>query len=48
MDRTIKVRRSKPLDSKPDYNGPVWKKDDWLQKIEQKKIDDEDYTLKMQ
>ena len=48
MGRTIKVRRSKPVDSKPNYHKPVWHNDDWLTKIEQKKIEDEQYTKKMQ
>ena len=48
LERTIKVRRSKPVDSKPNYHKPVWHNDDWLSKIEQKKMDDEDYTAKVQ
>lgn len=44
MDRNIKVRRSKRVDLKPNYHKPVWHGDEWLTKIEQKKIDDEKYT----
>lgn len=33
MDRTIRVRKSKPQDLKPDYHDAVWRNDDWLQKI---------------
>lgn len=47
MGRNIKVRRSKRVDMKPDYHGPVWSRDEWLTKIEQKKIDDEKYTQEM-
>lgn len=38
MGKTIKVRKSKPLDLKPNYHKPVWANDEWLEKIEQKKI----------
>lgn len=31
MDRTIKVRRSKPIDLKPNYHTPIWHNDHWLQ-----------------
>lgn len=33
MERTIKVRKSKPVDMKPTYNKPVWHNDNWLQQI---------------
>jgi hypothetical protein len=34
----IKVRKSKPLDLKPNYHVPVWNNDDWLAGVEQRKI----------
>lgn len=40
MGRNIKVRKSKPVDLKPNYHKPLWDNDDWLTKIEQKKMDD--------
>jgi hypothetical protein len=44
MERTIKVRRSKAIDLKPNYHKPIWHNDDWLQQIEQKKIATEKLT----
>lgn len=44
MDRTIRVRKSKPQDLKPNYHGPIWHNDDWLQQIERKKIENEQLT----
>lgn len=41
MDRTIRVRKSKPQDLKPDYHDAVWRNDDWLQKIQRRKIENE-------
>jgi len=38
MERTIRVRKSKPMDQKPNYHRPVWHNDDWLQQIEKRKI----------
>jgi hypothetical protein len=38
MDRVIKVRKSKPLDLKPNYHVPVWNNDDWLAGVEQRKV----------
>lgn len=38
MDRVIKVRKSKPLDMKPNYHKPIWHNDDWLADIEKRKI----------
>ena len=48
MDRTIRVRKSKPMHLKPNYHMPVWHNDDWLQGIENKKIEDEKYTKEME
>lgn len=48
MGRNIKVRRSKPVDLKPNYHKPIWHNDRWLTNIEQKKIEDEKYTKEMQ
>lgn len=39
LDRTIRVRKSKPMHLKPNYHRPVWHNDDWLQGIENKKIE---------
>jgi len=44
LERTIRVRKSKPNDMKPNYHDAVWRNDDWLQKIEQKKLEDEKFT----
>lgn len=33
MDRTIRVRKSKPQDQKPNYHEAIWKNDEYLQKI---------------
>ena len=44
MGRTIKVRKSRALDLKPNYHKPVWANDDWLQGIENKKIETEKLT----
>ena len=38
MERTIKVRRSKPNRDRVNYHEAIWHKDDWYSKIEQKKI----------
>lgn len=38
LDRTIRVRKSKPQDLKPNYHDAVWRNDDWLQKIEKTKL----------
>lgn len=38
MERTIKVRKSKPVDLKPNYHKPVWHNDNWLQDIERRKL----------
>lgn len=45
MERVIKVRKSKPLDLKPNYHVPVWNNDDWLAGVEQRKIDNEKLTI---
>lgn len=39
LDRTIRVRKSKPMHLKPNYHEPVWHNDAWLQDIENKKIE---------
>lgn len=44
MDRVIKVRKSKPLDLKPNYHVPVWNNDDWLANAEQRKLENEKMT----
>ena len=48
MGRNIKVRKSKPVDLKPNYHKPVWDNDDWMTKIEQRKMDDQKFTKEMQ
>ena len=47
MERTIRVRKSKPVDLKPNYHKPVWHNDNWLQGIEEKKIADEKLTKEL-
>ncbi len=44
MNRTIKVRKARPLDLKPNYHKPVWANDDWLQNIQKRKIQTEKLT----
>ena len=48
MDRVIKVRRSKPIDLKPNYHTAVWRNDDWLADIEKKKIEEEKLTIEQE
>jgi len=48
MDRTIRVRKSKAMDLKPNYHRPIWHNDDWLQEIEKKKIENEQLTLELE
>lgn len=48
MERTIRVRKSKPVDLKPNYHEAVWRNDDWLQKIERIKLENEKHTLEEQ
>ena len=31
MERTIRVRRARPIDKKPDYHRAVWANDAWMQ-----------------
>ena len=33
---------------KPNYHVPIWHNDDWLQGIENKKLENEQYTKEMQ
>lgn len=44
LTRTIRVRRARPLDQKPNYHQAVWANDDWMQRIEQQKIETENLT----
>jgi peptidyl-prolyl isomerase E (cyclophilin E) len=48
LERTIRVRKSKPVDMKPNYQDAVWRNDNWLQGIENKKLEDEKFTLEEQ
>lgn len=48
MDRTIRVRKSKPMHLKPNYHVPVWHNDNWLQEIENKKLENERLTKEME
>lgn len=48
MDRTIRVRKSKPMYLKPNYHVPVWHNDNWLQEIENKKLENERLTKEME
>jgi peptidyl-prolyl isomerase E (cyclophilin E) len=48
LERTIRVRKSKPVDMKPNYQDAVWRNDDWLQKIERAKLENEKYTQEEQ
>ena len=44
MGRTIKVRKSRPLDRKVNYHEAIWRDDNWLHKLEQHKVDTEKLT----
>jgi hypothetical protein len=48
MERTIRVRKSKPMHLKPNYHVPVWHNDEWLQGIENKKMENEKFTQEQQ
>ena len=34
LERTIRVRRARPVDQKPNYHKAVWANDDWMQQAE--------------
>jgi hypothetical protein len=36
------------MDMKPNYHDAVWRNDDWLQKIERTKLENEQFTLEEQ
>jgi peptidyl-prolyl isomerase E (cyclophilin E) len=38
LNRTVRVRRARPIDSKPNYHKAVWANDDWMQQAELDKI----------
>lgn len=44
MGKTIKVRRARPINSKPNYHEAVWANDEWMQNMELRKMEKERLT----